>query len=306
MASPDLSVVTGAFGYTGRYIARRLISFGKPVRTLTGHPDLPNPFGDRLEVAHLDFDDPKGLVRGLSGASTLYNTYWIRYERGPVTFQRAVENTVTLIKAAEDAGVRRIVHLSITNASADSRLPYFWSKGLAEEAVQRSSLSHAIVRPTLIFGREDVLINNIAWALRRFSSFPIFGEGDYQVQPVFVEDVAKIALDAAQEDANLVLDAAGPDRFTYEEMVRLIAVKIGSTARTVHAWPSLVLFSAGVLGYFLKDVVLTRDEVDGLMDNLLVSEESPPRGTTRLIDWLGGYADHLGRAYVSELQRHYR
>lgn len=306
MASSELSVVTGAFGYTGRYIARRLISFGKPVRTLTGHPDLPNPFGDRLEVGHLDFDDPKGLARGLSGASTLYNTYWIRYERGPVTFQRALENTVTLIKAAEDAGVRRIVHLSITNASADSRLPYFWSKGLAEEAVQRSSLSHAIVRPTLIFGREDVLINNIAWALRWFSAFPIFGEGDYRVQPVFVEDLAKIAMDAAQEDANLVLDAAGPERFTYEEMVRLIADKIGSTARTVHAWPGLVLFSARVLGYFLKDVVLTRDEIDGLMDNLLVSEVNPPLGTTRLGDWLVGYADHVGRAYVSELQRHYR
>jgi NADH dehydrogenase len=306
MELPELSVVTGALGYTGKYIARRIISFGGRVRTLTGHPDSPNPFADRLEIAPLDFSDRPGLTRSLTGASTLYNTYWIRFARGDLTFERAVENSRTLIGAAVDAGVGRLVHISITNASADSRLPYFRGKGLVEQAIADSGLSYAIVRPTVIFGREDVLVNNIAWALRRFSAFPVLGDGSYRLQPVFVEDVARIAVDAAQQEGNLVIDAAGPEAFTYEEMVQLIGDKIGSKARTVHTWPGLALLSMKILGFLMRDVVLTHDEVEGLMDGLLASDDEPARETKRLSDWLDEYGDRVGRRYASELARHYR
>ena len=307
METSALSAVTGAFGFAGRYIARRLLSMGQQVKTLTGHPDRPNPFGDRIGVAPLDFDNPRGLVRHLSGVDVLYNTYWIRFPRGRVSFDTAVENTETLVRAARDAGVHRIVHISITNASTDSPLPYFKGKGLAEEAVKDSGLSYAIVRPAIIFGSEDILINNIAWFMRRFPVFTIFGSGKYKLQPVFVEDLAEIAVNAGSASKNLTLDAVGPEIFTFEELVRLVAENQGRRARLVHVRPGLALLMSRFLGYLVRDVVLTRNEIDGLMANLLISSsDGPPPGRTRLSEWLEENSDVVGASYASELSRHYR
>ena len=278
---------------------------GKTVKTLTGHPNRPNPFGERVSVAPLNFGNSEELVRSLQGAEVLYNTYWIRFPRGQVTFDKAVENTKTLIKAAEDAGVRRIVHVSITNASADSPLPYFKGKGIVEQAIRSSRLSYAIVRPTVIFGMEDILINNIAWFLKRVPVFAIFGSGAYRIQPIFVEDVAEIAVRAAHQSDNVTLDATGPETITFEGLVRLIANKIGSRARLIHVRPGLALFLSRLMGYAVRDVVLTRDEMEGLMANLLISE-GPPMGQTQLSDWLEQNADDIGVSYTSEMSRHYR
>jgi len=299
-----MDVVTGSFGYTGKYITQRLLSMGKRVRTLTGHPNRQNPFGDQVSVYPFNFDNPSGLMKSLEGVITLYNTYWVRFSYGQVTFDKAVENTKTLIKAAEEAGVRRIVHLSITNASEESPFPYFRGKGLVEKAIIHSKLSYAIIRPTLIFGPEDILINNIAWLLRRFPIFTIPGSGDYRLQPVFVEDVAEIAVSAGCKDDNIIIDAVGPEIYTFDEMVRLIAEKIHSRARIIHVRPGLALLLARLIGYALNDVVLTREEVEGLMASLLVSDR-PPTGQKRLSDWLDQNVDSVGSKYASELSRHY-
>ncbi len=305
IARDDASVVTGAFGFTGKYIARRLLAMGKKVKTLISHPNRPNPFGDQVSVALLNFDDPRELTRSLEGATTLYNTYWVRFPRGQVTFEKAIENTKTLIEAAENAGVRRIVHISVANPSEDLPLPYFRGKAHVEQAVTQSKLSYAIVRPTLIFGTEDILINNMAWLLRRFPLFAIAGRGDYRVQPVSVEDVAEIAIHAAQKTENMIVDAAGPDVYTFDELVRLIAEKIHSRAMIVHTSVGLALFFSKLIGYAVNDVMLTRGEVEGLMANLLVSRY-PPTGKARLSDWLDQNASSVGIQYASELGRHFR
>ncbi len=305
METSELNVVTGAFGYTGKYIARRLLVAGKQVLTLTGHPDRPNPFGDRVRVAPFNFDGPPALAESLRGATTLYNTYWIRFERGPLTFDQAAKNTRILLHAAREAGVQRVVHLSITNPSEKSALPYFRGKALVEKAIVNSRLSYAIIRPTVIFGPEDILINNIAWLLRRFPVFTVLGRGDYRLQPVFVEEVAEIAVAAGQGEENIILEAVGPEVYTFEELVRLIADKIHSRARIIHLPPRLALFLSRLVGCLVGDVVLTRDEIAGLMSNLLISENSPT-GIIRFSDWLGQNADALGRKYASELRRHYR
>jgi NADH dehydrogenase len=303
--TPELNVITGAFGYTGKYITRRLLAAGKQVKTLTGHPDRHNPFGDQVSVAPFNFDNPSELTESLRGATTLYNTYWVRFSHGQATFDKAVENTKTLIKAAEEAGVRRMVHVSITNASEESHLPYFRGKGILEKAIMRSSLSYAIIRPAVIFGAEDVLINNVAWLLRRFPVFAVPGSGDYRLQPVFVEDMAEISVSAAQHEENIFVDAVGPDTYTFDELARLIADKIHSRARIIHLNPGLALYLSRFIGLLVKDVVLTQDEVEGLMSDLLISDD-PPTGQTRLSDWLEQNADSVGTKYTSELQRHYR
>ena len=203
--------------------------------------------------------------------------------------------------------MRRIVHLSITNASSDSPLPYFKAKWLVEEAVKGSGLSYAIVRPTVIFGDEDILINNIAWFIRRFPVFAIFGSGGYKVQPVFAEDLAEMAVNAGTTGDNLTVDAVGPDIFTFEEMVRLVADNLGRRARLLHVQPWLAMLMFRMVGYLARDVVLTRDEIKGLMADLLVSRsEGTLPGRTRLSEWLEQNSDTVGANYRSELIRHYR
>ena len=307
MGDPITHVVTGAAGYTGRYIARRLVDGGARVRSLTGHVDRPSPLGDAVAAFPYRFDDLDEMSRSLEGADTLFNTYWIRFSRGDLTHEVAVRNSKALFDAAAKAGVRRIVHVSITNASVESPLPYFRGKALVERALRETGVSHAILRPTIIFGREDILLNNIAWALRRFPLHPIPGRGDYPVQPIYVEDLAGLAVEAGAGDDDVEIDAVGPDVMTYKEMVGLVASKVGSAAKLVGVPAWLALALARIAGQVVGDVVLTREEVDGLTAGLLVSKSgAPPMGTTRLTDWLEDNTDGLGVQYANELARHHR
>ena len=305
MPHPDQAVVTGAFSYTGRYVARRLLEEGVGVRTLTRSLARENPFDGMVPAHPLDFTDPEGLRRSMEGAGVLYNTYWIRFGRGRSTFDQAVENSRILFEAARDAGVERIVHFSVANASTEFRLPYFRGKGQVEEILKGMGMPYAIIRPTLVFGEGDLLLNNMAWALRHFPVFPVFGRGNYPVQPVYAEDLADQGLAAGSQSENTVADAAGPDTFTFEELLRLLAKAVNARVRLVHTPPSLGFALTRLVGLMLRDLVLLRDEVDGLMTGLLTSHAAPA-GTTRPADWLGENKGGLGSGYVSEVRRNFR
>ncbi len=304
---PKTHAVTGAAGYTGKYIARLLLARGDEVRSLTGHPDRPNPFDRPIETLPLAFDDPDALARSLEGADTLFNTYWVRIAYGDMTHERAAERLRTLFGAAKAAGVRRVVHVSITNAAPDSPLPYFRGKAMVEKALRESGLSHAILKPTIVFGKEDILLNNIAWMLRRFPVFPIPGTGEYRLQPIYAGDLAQLAVESGDREDDLEMDAVGPDIFTYTELARLLAQKTGASCTLLRLAPSMAMIGAKLLGLALRDVVLSEDEMAGLTGDLLVSKSGdPPPGETRLADWLDENAETLGREYSSELDRHYR
>ncbi|MDP8957745.1 MAG: NAD(P)H-binding protein [Actinomycetota bacterium] len=305
MRPSDLDVVTGAFGYTGRYIARRLVHAGRAVRTLTGHPHRPNPLGVPIDVHPYAFDDPDRLAESLVGARTLYNTYWVRFSHRGTGFEQAVRNSALLFRAAARAGVERVVHVSITNPSPHSPLPYFRGKAQVEQALRASGLSWAILRPTLIFGRDDILINNLAWLLRRFPFFPIPGDGQYRLRPVSVDDLAALALQAGESRERLVVDAVGPESFSFQELIHLIAGALGSRSRPIHVPPAAALNLARLVGLMVGDVVLTRDELEGLMAELIYVP-GPPAGATALSEWLSRHHPELGRAYASELRRHFR
>ncbi len=297
MEGREVDVVTGAFAYTGAYVAARLVSLGAEVRTLTRRPRSDHPLARHVEARPYAFGERRALVDALSGARVLYNTYWLRFPRAGVTFTDAVANTRELLAAAEEAGVERIVQFSVTNAAEDSPLPYFRAKAAVETAVQASALTHAIVRPTLVFGREDILLNNVAWLLRRLPLFVVPGDGSYRVQPVAVEDVAELAVAAGRRADDVTLDAAGPETYRFDDLVRALAAAVGSSARVLHGPPGVPLALARALGLVLRDVVLTRDELRGLMASLLVSAQ-PPAGTRRLSDWIAANGDELGRRYV--------
>ena len=222
-----MHVVTGAFGYSGRYIAARLIAAGCQVRTLTNSPNPLHLFGDRIEVHPFHFDRPELLQASLEGASVLYNTYWVRFNYGSFSYAQAIENSRILFQAARAAGVPRIVHVSITNPSEGSPFEYFRGKAQVERELRESGLSYAILRPALLFGGEGILINNIAWALRHLPVFGVFGSGDYRVQPIHVDDLAELAVTQGRERTTQVIDAIGPETFTYRALVQEIEHAVG-------------------------------------------------------------------------------
>jgi NADH dehydrogenase len=295
-------VVTGAFGYSGKYIATRLLASGKRVRTLTNSPQRHSPFGTAIEAHPYNFDNPDELARSLQGADAFINTYWVRFDHRDFTHMQAVRNTLCLFDAAKRAGIPRVVHVSITNPSLESELPYFRGKAQLEAALRESGLSYAILRPTVLFGPEDILINNIAWMLRRFPVFGIFGDGNYRLQPIFVDDLAELAVEAGASLESFVRDATGPETFTYRELVIAIAAAIGRRRPIVSIPPRLGVAVGRLVGKLVGDVVITREEVAGLMQNLLVTN-SPPAGHTRLSLWILQNRHSLGRSYSSELAR---
>jgi uncharacterized protein YbjT (DUF2867 family) len=297
-------VITGAFSYTGKYAARVLLERGYRIRTLTYHPERENPFGDKVQVFPYNFDNPQRLTETLRGASTLVNTYWVRFPRGAATFESAVQNTCTLINAAKEAGVRRIIHVSIANPSLESALCYYKGKAQLEQVVAESGLAYSILRPTVIFGLEDILINNIAWFVRHFPVFAIPGDGRYRIRPIFVEDMARLIVDATEREGYSILDAVGPETYTFEELVRLIADQLGRRIRVPHVPMSIAFAATRVAGWFVGDVVLTWEEYKGLMTGLLAPDD-PSTGQTRLSKWLAANRDHVGKRYASEVARHY-
>lgn len=294
--------VTGSYSYSGKYITRRLLAQGNEVITLTGHPNRTGEFAGKIRNYPFNFDHPDELARSLENVEVLYNTYWVRFNHSSFNHADAVKNTLILFNAARKAGVKRVVHISITNPSENSPLEYFSGKAQLEKALIASGLSYAILRPTVIFGQEDILINNIAWALRHLPIFGVFGDGNYKLQPIYVEDLADLAVRSGERQANEIIDAIGPETFTYCDLVERIGELIGARRKVIPVPPAFGYLAGQAIGALTGDVTITRAEIEGLMSNLLYTD-STPAGTTKLTDWIRDHAESLGKNYASELKR---
>ncbi len=294
--------VTGAFGYSGRYIAKRLLEAGHTVVTLTNSLKRQNVFGGKVHAYPFHFDQPARLTASLQGVDVLVNTYWVRFDHRLFSYSEAVANTKVMFQAAKEAGVRRIVHVSITNPDAHSTLPYFRGKAELESTLMSLGVSYCILRPTVLFGKEDVLVNNIAWSLRYFPVFGVFGAGDYKLQPIYVDDLAAAAAAKAVADQNEVINAIGPETFTYRGLVETIRRRLGLKRLVVDVPPELGYWGCRLVGLIVGDVVITRQEIRGLMEGRLYVD-APPLGMTKLTAWIERHRATLGRQYTSEMAR---
>ena len=302
-----LHTVTGATGYTGRYIAELLLKQGHRVQSITGHPARENPFGDQVPLHPFDFNHPDELRRTLEGTDTLFNTYWIRVNHGGRTHEECVEQTKVMFNAARDTGVRENSHISITNPSPESDLPYFRGKGQFEDALRElEGVSHAILRPTVLYSREDVLLNNIAWTPWKFPAVLLPGDGKYGIQPVFAEDLARIAVDAGQGDGNVEMDAVGPEVHTHAELTRLVRKKTSAKCLVLPAPKWLTLAAAAALGKILGDILISQDEIKGDLQRTAGITGRNAGAPTRLTEWLDENGSELGRRHASQVKRHHQ
>ncbi len=305
MRATPVDAVTGAFSYSGAAITAELKARGRTVRTLTAHPGRPSA-GDPSqrgpapdEVCPLDFQNPSQLRESLDGVDTLVNTYWVRFPSAGTSFADAVENSTRLLDAAVDAGVRRVVHVSITHADPWSPYPYFAGKGHVETYLSRLPLTYAVLRPAVLFGGRAVLLNNIAWLLRHLPVFAVGDGGRYRVRGIHIDDLARLCADEADSDANVLRDAVGPERPTFRELVEQLRASTGSRAFVVDVPGALVPVCGAALNLALRDNVLTRDEYRAMADGLADSE-SPSAGERSISEWITENASWLGRTYLND------
>lgn len=294
--------VTGAFGYSGKYITQKLFEKGYKVKTLTNSPHKKNPFENKIEVVPLSFENRDLLKENLSDINVLINTYWVRFNHRNFNHNQAVDNTKILFDAAKEAGVKKIIHISITNPDEHSDLEYFKGKGILENYLKEIMPAYAIIRPAVLFGKEDILINNIAWMIRHFPITGIFDKGDYKLQPIHVEDFADIIIQQIENPYNMIINATGPETFTYKELVSAIMKNIGIRKRIINTSPQLAYYVGKFVSFLKKDVTITKEEIKGLMQNLLYVNEEP-KGKIKLTDWVKENKNTLGKKYANELLR---
>ena len=303
--SRQLDIVTGAFSYSGAAIARELLQRGHDVRTLTGHPDRAAP-SSPIDCRPLDFESGRELTASMAGAHTLYNTYWVRFAHGRVNHELAVANSKMLFAAARAAGVQRIVHVSITNPSLTSADSYFRGKAEVEQALADCGVAYAVARPAVLFGGDGVLVNNIAWLLRRLPVFAIGGRGDYRLRPIHIDDLARLCADlGASADQAVTLDAVGPQSLTFRQMVAEIRDAVGSRSVVVPVPGAVIPAMAAVLNLALRDTLLTADEYASMAAGRADSA-GPATGKVVFTEWVHAHGDELGRRYANELDRHFR
>lgn len=295
-------IITGAFGYSGKVVADDLITRGHKVKTLTNSGHKQNPFGNNIAVSPFNFDKPEVLCEAMKGYDVLINTYWVRFNHASFNHDEAVQNTKILFDAAKKAGIKRIVHVSITNPSIDSDLEYFKGKAELENYLKLTEIEHTIVRPAVLFGRQDILINNIVWMIRKLPLFGVFGKGDYKLQPIHVDDFAHILVREAFAIGNKLVNAIGPETFTYKELVKTAMQIIGKKKPVINVNPEIGYWAGRIVSSLKSDVTITRPEIKGLMDNLLYVDDKPA-GKIKLTDWLKENKDIVGTIYSNEIAR---
>ena len=304
------AAVTGAWSYLGHHITRELLARGTSVVSLSSRtvPD-PDPFQGSVQAKPLVWDVSE-LTKSLAGTETLVNTYWVRHDRPPIghrgiwtSHAEATRNSCILLNAARAAGVQRVVHISITQPSASSHLTYFRGKALVEEHLVKSGMSYAILRPSCFFGGGDILINNIAWAVRRFPFFLLPRPLGYRIRPMHVADMAQVACNWAERQDNAIRDACGPDQFGFENLVKFLGQTLVSREPRIVAFPTAVCLRLyQTAGLFIGDTILSRAELEGLAQDLLGSDEEP-LGTIKLSEWVAQRTDTLGRSFHPEPPR---
>jgi NADH dehydrogenase len=228
----------------------------------------------------------------------------VRFAHHHTDHDQAVANSRALFDAARRAGIQRIIHVSITHPSAESPFPYFRGKALVEAALVEAGISYAIVRPAILFGGDDVLLNNIAWLLRHVPVFAVGGSGSYRVRGIHVDDLARLCRDKGTERHDSVTDAVGPERPTFLELVTSIRTAVGSRSRIVPVPGRAVPLLSKLLGIALRDVLLTTDEYRAMAAGL-ADTDGPATGSIALATWLAGHGAELGRRYANDLHRHF-
>lgn len=244
-------LVTGAAGFVGRRVVSELASRGQTVRALVRTPSTASVLGESgAELVMGDLLNADSLRDACEGVERVVHLAAVIREQGDRTFRRVnYDGTVNLLEAATAAGVQRIVYASTIGASSEPELPYLYSRWMAEQEVVRSTLAHTMVRFSAGFGEGDEFFNVLAAQVKLFPLVPVAGDGSARFQPIAVEDVARCLVAAVEREdmAGQTIEVGGPEHYTYDEILDLIAETIGAKIVKVHVPPALMKPPIGFL-----------------------------------------------------------
>jgi len=312
-------LVTGGTGFVGTHVVNALARRGHAVAVLARNPESArNRYNRPVEAVPGNVLDPVSLGRALTGRDAIVHLVGIIHEKGEQTFDRihreAVEN---VIGAAQDAGIRRLLHMSAMGAFEDSPSEYGRTKAAGEEAVRGSGLDWTIFRPSIIFGPGDGFVSLLAPIVRRNPFFiPVIGPGTTKFQPVSVFDVARVFAESLEKPETIgkIFEVGGPQVLTLNELYREIAIVVGKPRkRLLHLPLWWGRFLAGRFEWLARKGLipappLTRDQLKSLSrDNTAdVSETVAVFGgewkelRPGLREYITGASDHDPKAGIGE------
>ena len=251
-------LVTGASGFVGSHVVPELIGGGHHVLALVRSgaagrlvlDRLPSAARDNVDLRTGDVDDPTGLGVALAGADAIVHLVALARDRsaGRDLDRVNVEGTRNMIKAAEAAGIRRLVHLGALGVVDDPRLHYASSKARAEQLVRASALDWTILKPSLMWGERDGFFNIVAGLVRISPGVvPVPGDGRSRFQPLAVSDAAVAIRLSIERPATIgaSYDLGGPHYWTYREITREVLRGMGSRRLIVPLPVALISLVAG-------------------------------------------------------------
>ncbi len=277
-------LVTGAGGFVGRHVVRELTAAGERVRALVHSTKGAAALADvECELVHGDITDPESVAAAAAGCDAVVHLVAIIHGRASAFDRVIAGGTRNVVEAARKAGVRRLVQMSalgVGEATKDT-VPYYRAKWVAEGAIRESSLPHAILRPSFVFGPDGGALPRFLRIARLAPVTPIVGPGKQRLQPIWVEDLARaVRLALARDGGSLAapppaepqmpFELGGPDVVDWNELWALLKQALAVRRPSAHLPPWLLRPPAFLLER-LPDPPLTRDQLTmlALGDNVV-------------------------------------
>ena len=259
-------VITGATGFVGREIVRQARAGGHTVRAIVRDPRAMRAWdtGTGIELVRGDVTDAPSLTGVMQGVDCVIHLVGIIHERKPDTFEKVhAEGTKNIVEAARSAGVNRFLHMSALGTRAGARSRYHQTKWAAEECVRNSGLAWTIIRPSVIYGPEDLSINVLTSVMRRLPFVPVLGDGRANIQPVAVETVARAFVAAITLPASIAKTYAlcGPVAFSWNELYDRLLAFYSWRKPKLHLPLPIARCLAALFETILRQPPFTRDQL---------------------------------------------
>ncbi len=269
--------LTGASGYVGNYILRDLVKAGYEVNCLIrkGSEKKLRMKGKKIKIFYGDITDSAAVAKAMKGCKAVINLVAIRREHRKQTFENVIfGGTKNCVDAAKKHGIKRFIQMSVLGAKRNAETKFWQAKWEAEEYVRKSDLTYTIFRPSFIFSKEDISINEFARLIKKFPVFPIFGDGEYKSQPVYVEDVSAAFAKAIKlrDVENGIFEVGGPKKYTFNELIATLETLVNKKVVKLNVllWIAYPIVS---LIQFLPNAPITMGELKMLTRDNVCNEK---------------------------------
>lgn len=254
--------VTGATGFVGRNLVNRLLKDNHEVTVLAHHKSGENLFDNRVRLFTGSVSNIAEMVPVFQNSLIVFHLVGIITETRKNTFEKTVaQGTRNLVAASREANVKKIIYLSALGTSADAETAYHKTKYQAERAIKESGLDWTIFRASVIYGKNDGFLRTMSSVIKFLPFIPIFGDGKYKMQPVFIEDLTDVLTKALVYplSSRQTIDIGGPEQLEYVMVMEMIKKALRKRRLNFHIPFAVIMPGAAILERVLRPAPLTVD-----------------------------------------------